>query len=148
MCISILLEDYNALYYKNLYFILFFRICKTTQLRTSITQPNSVIFIVTKSVLKWVDDTFLITNYSRAWAKESAQSLRYEAVCETVLKTYSMVSIDWWINISEAGSSSSWPAASSSMPLNSVSFNSILPFSSPGLSDYKQIFLYYSNVSL
>lgn len=72
---------------------------------------------------------------SRACARDNAQSLRYEAVWETVLNTYSMVSMDWWMNISEAGSSSSWPIALLSIPLNSVSFSSMLPFNSPQLSD-------------
>lgn len=42
-----------------------------------------------------------ITFESSEWAKLNAQSLKYDAVLDTVPKENSIVSMSWWMKISE-----------------------------------------------
>ena len=45
--------------------------------------------------------------YLRPWANDRAHNRRYDAVCETVLRTYSIVWIAWWMITSPISSSCS-----------------------------------------
>mmetsp|Transcript_7867 Transcript_7867/g.22106 ORF Transcript_7867/g.22106 Transcript_7867/m.22106 type:complete len:201 (-) Transcript_7867:175-777(-) len=55
------------------------------------------------------------TTESCWWASDSAHNRRYEAVCDTVPSTYSIVRITWWIQISPMSNSSSVPSPSAPM---------------------------------
>lgn len=61
-------------------------------------------------ILYWYRLTVYLILNLRAWAKLKAQSRRYEAVFETQPRTYSIVCIPWWMQISWKLSSSSCPA--------------------------------------
>lgn len=59
---------------------------------------------------------FQSTSDNWEWANDRAHNLKYEAVCETVDNTYSMVWMIWWI-INSLKLSSSWPWSSTTVSL-------------------------------